>query len=340
MGHYSTALTLKKELENKNIDVEVIDFYEYIFPKARNIIYGAFNFLVSKFSSIYNFFYQISSNTNVTPLKRIIDKKLEVLFESKELEIVVSTFPVCSNYVSLYKKSRNKNIKLYTYITDIDVNKEWITEETDMYFVGSKITKKQLENYDVNSEKIKVVGIPVKQEFKKNLYSKCKNEILIMGGGLGLLPNIDKIIKELISNKNIHVTLIAGKNKKLFYKYNEKYNNLSVVGYTNEVYKYMEKAEIIITKAGGITLFEAINSQTPIYVISPFLYQEIGNAMYIEKEGIGIINWNDNESVATDIINLLNYPMKLERMKRNMRKITNNLENTNILNTYLEEKIC
>ena len=64
------------------------------------------------------------------------------------------------------------------------------------------------------------------------------------------------------------------------------------------------------------------------------------NAMYIEKEGIGIINWNDNESVATDIINLLNYPMKLERMKRNMRKITNNLENTNILNTYLEEKIC
>ena len=161
-----------------------------------------------------------------------------------------------------------------------------------------------------------------------------------MGGGLGLLPNIDKIIKELISNKNIHVTLIAGKNKKLFYKYNEKYNNLSVVGYTNEVYKYMEKAEIIITKAGGITLFEAINSQTPIYVISPFLYQEVGNAMYIEKEGIGIINWNDNESVATDIINLLNYPMKLERMKRNMRKITNNLENTNILNTYLEEKIC
>ena len=55
----------------------------------------------------------------------------------------------------------------------------------------------------------------------------------------------------MVLNENIHITLITGKNKKLFYKYNEKYNNLRVVGYTNEVYKYMEKAEIIITKEIG-----------------------------------------------------------------------------------------
>ena len=127
---------------------------------------------------------------------------------------------------------------------------------------------------------------------------------------------------------------------KAFAVVNPEQGSLKVMAFTAYQAIPIEDAEIIITKAGGITLFEAINSQTPIYVISPFLYQEVGNAMYIEKEGIGIINWNDNESVTTDIINLLNYPMKLERMKRNMRKITNNLENTNILNTYLEEKIC
>lgn len=36
----------------------------------------------------------------------------------------------------------------------------------------------------------------------------------------------------------------------------------------------MKRAELIVTKLGGITLFEAINSKTPIYVLCPFLSQE------------------------------------------------------------------
>lgn len=334
MGHYTAAMSLKQELENKNVQVQVIDFFEIIFPRINKIIYGIFNFLVSKCSSIYNFFYKFSANTSFTPFKKIMKKRIEKIIEEKNINIVISTFPVCSKYISAYKKINNKNLKLYTYITDIEVNKEWITSETDAYFVASKETKMQIINSGILENKIKIVGIPVREEFKNKKIIKNKNEIVIMGGGLGLIPNMKKILNNLVKNKNIHITLITGKNQKLLKKYYNRYDNMTVIGYTNKVYQYVEKAELIITKAGGITLFEAIHTETPMYILYPFLSQEIGNAKFIEKNNIGKIIWSKTENVTQDILELLNSPIELKEMKKNMQKIKNELEKINILNIY------
>lgn len=339
MGHYTASMSLKQELENDNVNVEVIDFFEIIYPKIKNIIYGFFNFLVSKCSSVYNFFYKFMANTDKAPFKKIIRKRIGRIIKEKNADIIISTFPVCSKYISAYKKISSLDIKLYTYITDVDANKEWLTDETDAYFVASYETMRQMISYNVVKDKIKVVGIPVKSEFKEEKFEKGKNEIVVMGGGLGLIPSMETALEDLIQNKNIHVTLIAGKNQKLFNKYINKYSNMTVIGYTDEVYKYMKKAEIIITKPGGITLFEAIHSKTPIYVLYPFLKQEIGNAKFIESNGIGEVVWDRKEDVAKDILNLLETPTKLEKMGKNMQKIRNSLEKLTVIDMYRKENI-
>lgn len=330
MGHYMASMSLKQELENKNINVEVVDFFEIIFPNTKNLIYNSFNILVSKFSFIYNFFYKFSANTNKAPFKNIIRKRIDELIESKNINTIISTFPVCSKYMSSYKKV-NPNIKLYTYITDVDVNKEWVTENTDSYFVASYETKEQLLNYNISPHKIKVVGIPIKEEFKDENVKKTPNEVLVMGGGLGLISNIENTLNSLIKNKDIHITFLAGKNQKLFNKYYRKYENLTVIGYTNEVHKYMKRAELIITKPGGITLFEAIHSKTPIYAIYPFLSQEIGNAKFIENNEIGRVVWDKEENITQDILKLLKEKIKLEDMRKNMQDIKNHLEKTTVI---------
>lgn len=337
MGHYTAAMSLKQELENKDIDVEVVDFFEVVFPKLKKAIYGTFNFLVSKCNKIYNFFYRFMANTEKAPFQSIVKNKIEKLVKEKNAEIIISTFPVCSKYISAYKKVSNSNVKLYTYITDVEISKEWITEETNAYFVASYESKKQMIEQNVEKEKIKVVGIPVRKEFKEVVYQKQKSEIVIMGGGLGLIPCIEKTLENLSTNTNIHITLLAGKNQKLFDKYNNCYKNVTVIGYTDEVYKFMEKAELIITKPGGITLFEAIHLKTPIYVLSPFLSQEIGNAKFIENNGLGKVVWNKSENIAQDILYLINTPIILEKMKSNMQRLKNNLQTISVLDVYREE---
>lgn len=339
MGHYTVSISLKQELENENNHVEIIDFFDIIFPKMKKIIYGVFNFLVKKCRKIYNFFYKFSARTNSVPSDRITQKRIEKMLKEKNIDIVISTFPVCSKYISIYKKTNKTNLKLYTYITDIDINKEWLTDETDSYFVASYETKEQILKYNIPENKIKVVGIPVRKGFKEKTNEKQKNEVIITGGGLGLIPQVKKNLEELSKNKDIHVTVLAGKNQKLFQKYYEKYRNVEVIGYTDDVDKYIKRAQLIVTKAGGITLFEAINSKTPIYVVYPFLSQEIGNAKFIQENQIGLVNWNRKENITQDILELLKSPYKLEVMRENMQRINDNLEKLTVIDVYREEKI-
>lgn len=120
----------------------------------------------------------------------------------------------------------------------------------------------------------------------------------------------------------------------MYKKYYGKYQNLTVLGYTEDVYKYMKKANLAITKPGGITLFEAIYSKTPIYVIHPFLSQEIGNATFIENYEIGEVVWEKNKNISEDILALLKAPSRLERMRENMQNIRNNLEKVNAIDVY------
>ena len=57
--------------------------------------------------------------------------------------------------------------------------------------------------------------------------------------------------------------------------------------YKRQVYRYMEKADLIVTKPGGITLFESIFAELPLATIAPTLMQEIHNAEFIEANAIG-----------------------------------------------------
>ena len=68
-------------------------------------------------------------------------------------------------------------------------------------------------------------------------------------------------------------------------------------------------------------MFEAINTETPMFVIKPFLTQEVGNALYIEDNNLGEVLWKKNKYLSTDILNLINNNEKLVQMKTNMKNI-------------------
>lgn len=339
MGHNSAALAIKEQLllENPNYNIEIIDFIEYMFPRYSKFIYNTFNFLTNKCHSIYNTLNNISSKSSTIPLKKFIIKKIDDLLNNYNTTTIISVFPLCSQYISAYKKMSSKQITLNTFITDVVAHKEWISNETNYYFVASLETKNYLLANNIPSNKIIISGIPVKQKFKKSIKLNKNKNILIMGGGLGLIPHIKEVLNTLNNSQNIKTTIITGHNIKLYKQLKNTYKNIEVIGFTNEVYKYMNNASLIITKPGGITLFEAINTTTPILTIKPFLNQEVGNAKFIEDKNIGIVYWNDKKLQANDIINLINNQSNLKVMQKEMNIIKTNLEHVSF-SKYLERK--
>ena len=342
MGHYSTALSLKQEIEKevKNVEIQIVDIVDYIAPKLNGVVYSGFNIVVRRASKIYNFLYKSTTDLDFNmkmPFNDIFIEKIEeLIYNNNKPDIIISTLPFCSRIVSQFKTRTSSNIPLITCITDISIHNEWINPETNLYLVATETVKSNLIKNGIKDEKIIIIGIPVKDQFKnipfdENKHNPYSKNLLIMGGGLGLIPLEDSVYSRLNKIQNLNVVVILGNNEKEYNKLNKKYHNIEVIGYTNRVHEYMANADLIISKAGGITLFESIYAELPILALCPFLEQERNNAYFIEYKNIGEVLWDRNKDIVEIAFKMLYDEEKLKTMRENMKQIKSNINDKIVL---------
>lgn len=341
MGHYSAAHSIKEEIikQGDNINVEVIDIVDYMLPKLNTIIYSSFDILVKRANRIYNYFYNHTMDSNYNTSIPLVNKfvlKIENLISKTKPDIVISTLPLCSRIMSEYKRKHNNSIPLVTCITDVSIHNEWISPHTNLYMVATKRVKANLIKNGVEPKDIIIAGIPVKTQFKdrqgkRARYYKKEKTLLVMGGGLGIIPLEKDFYYKLSKITNLKVIVITGNNKKEYAKLSNKYDNIKVIGYTNKVHEYMASADLIITKAGGITTFESIYSNLPLIILSPFLEQERNNAYFIEQNYIGEIAWDKSADIASKVLSLISDDEKLITMQDNMDRIISDINDISFL---------
>lgn len=352
MGHIKAAGAIAEQLRQTADDVRVdtVDFMEFLFPTLSSGIYKGFQLLVSRCSGLYNDLNRIAGRYGDVPMKNALLRKIDRLLALYQPDLIIATLPICGQYISAYKARRCCRIPLYTYITDITVHEEWLSSGTDLYFVGDESTRNALLSRGIPSDKILVTGIPVSQAFhragvlkaeaayKVGTQSVEKKHLLVMGGGLGLIPGGLRLLRDLSRSPFLSITLIAGSNQKLAEQVRAACPTVRTLGYTDQVARYMQQADLLITKPGGITTFEAIASRTPLYVVCPFLEQEKGNAHFIENAGIGRVLWDNNSSdVGADLLSLLFDTHRLSAMRANMERLSASFLPVNPLDCYLAQ---
>ena len=141
----------------------------------------------------------------------------------------------------------------------------------------------------------------------------------VMEGGLGLMPDLRRLLGKLHSMQSVQTIVITGKNHKMYEEWVNRYEDVKVLGYTENISKYMRWADLVITKAGGITLFEILHSQVPLFVIHPFLEQEMNNARYAAEKGFAKVVWGKHEDYISELEKLLNDRKLLKQMDENVR---------------------
>ena len=112
-----------------------------------------------------------------------------------------------------------------------------------------------------------------------------------IGGG-----NIQQIFRELVRGElDVQAIFLAGKNEKLRREAEEIARSagfpVKVIGYSNEVEKLMQSANVMVSKLGGLTTFEAFACRLPIIAdgTTPPMPQEAGTVELIERRGAGIV---------------------------------------------------
>ncbi|MEF9941343.1 MAG: glycosyltransferase [Lachnospiraceae bacterium] len=329
MGHRMAAEAIGEEFlhQDPKSNIIEVDLLEYLYPIAHKFLYIGFHMLVEKCHTIYNWIHRFSRRVEVDmkPAGFSVYRKLRCLIERYQPDMIICTLPLCAQAIASYKEKTGCKIPLITCITDISTHPEWVISNVESYLAPTVSIKNHLIQAGKNANSIYVTGIPVRQEFlnhteveKKKSLKHQEKHILIMGGGLGLLPHMDCLMEFIHQNPHIKATVLTGKNKKAYKRLNGKYDNVNILGYTNHVSDYMQEADLIITKVGGSTLFEILHCETPMFVIHPFLEQEVYNAHFVEEQNIGMVVWKRSENYILQLQELLLDDKKLNTMRKNI----------------------
>ena len=308
-GHISAANAIKDYIceYNDNYNIVIQNFINASLPRINKPMVKMYENNTKYMPELYNYYYYLkksfSSKYDISHM--IYTPKLSEYIIDVNPDLIISTFPLAASCVYNFNlKHKDNPIPCVTVITDAVDSLEWIYPNTDMYFVPSQEIRNRLVQKGISPESIKVTGVPINKNFyvEEREYIPGKYRLLLLGGGRGLFDFdenfmhwIDKFVG--IYKDVIEVTIVTGKNKKLYEHLTEKkpVNNIKVLGFVTNMHELIKEYDLMLTKPGGATLFEAIHSKTPIIVRLPKVGQEIENAKFIVDKGIGIIYSDEDD---------------------------------------------
>jgi processive 1,2-diacylglycerol beta-glucosyltransferase len=339
-GHTHAAEAIKKhiELNNPHSIVESIDAIKYINPILDKVVIGSYlqslKLTPSLFGKIYEYAETDDSLANVSnKIIEIIVHRLIPLINNTEPDLIISTHPFSSEMISVLKCKGRINIPLVSVLTDYASHSFWIHPGVDAYVVSNCDMIPEMIKRGVEKDKIFDFGIPVSPDFLR-LYQRdevltaldldaSKATLLLMGGSLGMGRIIDVFEQIQMINENFQLIVITGSNQKLYSKLTdilpESRKSTRIIGFTNEVNKFMQASDLLITKPGGLTITEALIAGLPLALFSAIPGQEEKNAEFLLRHKLAV-SLGDGKDCSTILENLLKNRAQLQEMHNNSKR--------------------
>ncbi len=335
-GHFKAAHAVYNYLKqkNSNLELRLVDVLDNSCLLFKSIYSSGYAFLVTYLPWAWALGFYI---TSIKPLRPVIKQiaflinRLNTLKFARFLiredpDFIISTHFLPSDIAAYLKRRQRINSKIVTVITDFGVHPFWLSDGTDIYIVASNFTKQQLMREGIKENKIKVLGIPIGQEFLEGLERHTllrkfnledKFTVLVVTGSFGIGP-IEKIVDLLY--KDVRVLAVCARNKALFNRLKRKnYPNVLVFGFIDNIEELMAISDIIIAKPGGLTISEILAMELPPIFISAIPGQEIANIEILERYEVGL-GIKDVAGIKETVLTYKDRPDKLNQLKENMRR--------------------
>lgn len=343
MGHLAAAKALAVQTQNSDLHAEVTlaDLYEIAFPKRNEDIYRVYASLMSNAGKLINVAYKNAVHddnglpASLNPLQERIMKRLREYLLAVNPDVVITTYSLAARLVSDCRIRYGIRTRMITCVTDVGIHNVWLNPDTELYLVAAEATKASLQERGIPAEKIAVCGIPVAQQFTPAPVCKTHGNpfsLLVMGGGIGLLPADKKLFWQLGKLDGLQITVVCGSNRKLEKRLRAiAPANMAVYGYRNDVAQLMQSADMLLSKPGGISTFEAIHSHLPLLMFAPFLEQEHKNCNFVYQHGMGEVLPTESMAAAERIAEIVRNPQILDHYRSQMKQVCDTLDNDAII---------
>jgi processive 1,2-diacylglycerol beta-glucosyltransferase len=339
-GHLQAARAIEEavQLQQAYYQTFVIDFMEclhpLIYPVSRHIYMQG----VKNFPSIYRIIFQKTRKSNFCRIFKTLHlsslRRMLKLLKEIEPSVVVCTFPLAAATMSMLKSYGYTKVPTVTVITDHIDHSIWSYPHIDHYIVGSDPVRQALNRYGVPDEKIAVTGIPIRPAFTQSYSQEQLRKkfgldsflptILVAGGGYGLMDEgvASLLVSDILSQK-LQFIIVCGHNEKLKKQLTEKLqhckHNIFITGYVDYIHELMAASNLIITKAGALTIAEALAMELPMLFYKPIPGHEQENADIFIRAGVAR-QANHFQELKNTVEEMLNHPHLLQEMKEKTKQ--------------------
>lgn len=311
-GHRLAAEALREAL-SEQADVEVVhgnvfDFFPHFLGST---FLRTYLWILGCCPWLYELAYKWGNKQSGSLwLRSLINRSLALLGSSYLQRVrpdaVIATHATPAGIMCYYKE-KHPEIFLGAVVTDFTVHKWWLCNGVDAYFVADARLKEKI----TVPTQVQAFGIPLRQDFRRFDsfdYDACRKQYgwtseervcLVMGGGEGLLP-MEEILLALQKKSiaGLRLVAITGNNAKLEQKLRERFGvaagaperdvagsatPIEIYGFRQDVPQLLAGADMIITKAGGLTCAEVLATGLELFIYKPLPGQERGNAAFLEQ---------------------------------------------------------
>ncbi|MBQ7900566.1 MAG: glycosyltransferase, partial [Clostridia bacterium] len=266
--------------------------------------------------------------------------------QNNKYDYIVSVHVFASLALDDVIKNFDDSIRAYNVSTDYTCYPEISNTNLEKYFIAHKNLIQDHVDNGIDPSSIIPTGIPVRDAFYTNRMSKeqaraklgidnNKKLVIIAGGSMGAGP-IEDIAVSLISNyeNECNIAVICGSNEKLFESL-KRFPELILYEFVSDIEVQMQAADILITKAGGLTITEAAAVHLPIVFINAVSGCETYNREFFAQNGYALSS-TDVDDVVENVGRLLNDEKLYNDIKNNLARDFSVSAQQVILNNLIE----
>ena len=343
-GHVRAAQALEKAFSARaDCVVEHIDALQHVSKIFQRIYDKTYISMVRRAPQLLGVLYEHTDQPWHNPRRRLALDRLNTqpmirLLKRIQPDLCVATHFLPAEIIAWLIAKRKLRARHAIVVTDYDVHAMWLCRAVDRYYVAIEESAEYLARIGVPRESLRITGIPIDPLFARPLdrtaarkhlgLSEEATVILVAAGGYGIGP-VERLVKDLLAlERPWQIVAIAGKSERMRQRLEEAATaagklpdgslKVCAVGFTTEMDQYMTAADLLVGKAGGLTMSEALARALPMALIEPIPGQEERNADHLLEAGAAI-RCNNLPAAAWKIAALLGDPARLARMRNAAR---------------------
>ena len=309
LGHYNSAKAIYQAFQRfgEDLDIKFINildhgnkffrFFHFKFyvslMKYGKKLWGLFYFIsdISFFDVIIRAFRHFADMLSWRGLKSVLIKE--------DPDAIIATHFFMTSIARAVKSNKKFHAKLFLMVSGFGMHNIWSSKHVDRFFAAVPYVSDELVRRGVKRDRVTVTGMPAPEEFSReydrNFLMETyglvpdKKTILILSGAFGAAP-IESILETLRScDTDIQVITVCGYNKKAFTNVNEIKNELGypvkLFGFTDNISELMTVSDLMVSKAGTLSVTQALNMRLPMILFSHMPGHETPTVNLLDSAG-------------------------------------------------------